>query len=90
MRVVWKWPVTPDDTFVVEMPSGPIVHVGDDASSPLGVSMWAEVERDAVRRRREFSAIPTGLPVPSLASYCGTFHRNAGGMRLVFHLYELE
>lgn len=83
-KSVWKFPVSLEDQFPLEMPEG---------AQPLSVQMqhgqpclWALVNPDAPRRSRFFRLVGTGHPVEEGLGFVGTFQLNGGA--LVFHLFE--
>jgi len=85
-RSIWKYPVSIEDEFEVQMPCGSqILSVQVQGDQPF---FWASVEKDNDLRKRRFAVRGTGHPTDDVATsaFIGTFQLHAG--QLVFHLFD--
>ena len=79
-ETIWKFPV---DVNPVEMPLGArIVHFGVQNHVPM---VWAIVDPEvSLTRPHRFVAVGTGHPIPTAATYVGTWHDGP----FVWHIFE--
>jgi len=85
MKVIWKYKVEPG-VFARQLPEDAIFHhVAEQRDDE--VSMWFEVNPEAIKTERKFTVVATGekFNIPN-GKYLGTFLLRNG---LVFHLYEV-
>lgn len=82
---IYKYPVTIDDVFDVEMPRGAqVLSVDVQGGRP---QMWARVDPSAPVEQRRFQLRGTGHPLNgNEGRFVGTFQMHGGS--LVFHLFE--
>lgn len=86
MKTVWKFRVTADDYFTLDLPKG---------AKPLSVQeqggevqMWCLVnDNETIYERRTFRLAGTGHPIKDNVVFIGTFQLDGGS--LVFHLFEV-
>lgn len=88
-KAIWKFELTPDNNLY-EMPKGAkILCVQTQNEKPM---VWALVDPDAEKEKRELIIIPTGAELFSNMAdnmlYIGTFQ--VGGGSLVFHVFEIK
>ena len=82
MKTIWKFPITVDDRFDLEMPQDArILTVQAQNGEPC---LWAEVYPDNPRETRQFTVVGTGNPMPPAVTYVGTWREGS----FVSHLYE--
>ncbi len=83
-HVIWKFEIPVTDWPTVEMPVGAeALHVGTQDRRLL---LWAKVDCEARRERRQFAVIGTGnqMPERGVGEYIGTVQ--VGGF--VWHVFE--
>lgn len=90
LNTIWKYPVSSEDEFVLDMPAGSIpLSVAIQDGSPF---LWAAVNSDGTEwERHRFFLRGTGHPFPDLLlhRFIGTFQiEGFGGLGLVFHLFD--
>lgn len=84
-RTVYKYPVTLDDAFALQLPRGAqLLTVQVQRGEPV---LWALVDPGAPDETRTFRLAGTGHRIDDadLLTYVGTFQLHGGA--LVFHLF---
>lgn len=84
---IWKYQVSVEDSFCIEMPKGSaVLSVQTQIGAPV---LWALVDPDAPRVKRRFVLLGTGHAVGGAQlhglDFVGTFQLSDGA--LVFHLW---
>jgi hypothetical protein len=85
MKMIWKWTLTQATT--IDMPQGAqVLDVQVQHGEP---QLWALVDPNAPKVKREFNVYGTGHDLPhNPGTYVGTFQMQGGAF--VFHVFEVK
>jgi len=89
MRTIWKYPVSADKQFSLDIPKGAqFLDVQTQGETPV---MWFRVESENPPESWHFAVVGTGQPTPDDAEgddwwHLGTFQMFGGAM--VWHLFQ--
>lgn len=86
METIWKFPLLITGMQEVEMPKGAkIISTGTQAEV---VCLWAIVDPEAEKEKREIAIVGTGHQMPDRAlSFIGTTQMHGGA--LIWHVFEV-
>jgi hypothetical protein len=86
-RTIWKYPLEITDTQNVMMPEGAEILSAQMQGDAL--CLWALVNPEAPKQRREIEVLGTGNPAPDAKRrYISTTQMHGGA--LVWHIFERE
>ena len=84
MDTIWKFTLSAGARTILEMPIG--AQVLDIQFQGQSLQLWALVDPDAKRERREFLIYGTGHPI---AGYAGTYIATVQMPPFVWHVFDL-
>jgi hypothetical protein len=87
-RTIWKYPLALTDTQNVMMPEGAEILTAQ-IQDRTGLCLWALVNSDAPKQRREIEVLGTGNHVPEAKRRYISTVQMVGGT-LVWHIFERE
>lgn len=84
MKTVYKYPISYDDVFKLELPvNAKVIHIAMQHGSPC---MWVQLDLEMTRALRSFVVVGTGQRVPANSEYVGSVMDGI----FVWHIYELK
>lgn len=87
-KTIWKYQLNITDTQNVMMPEGAEILTAQ-IQNGCGLCLWALVNPEAPKQRREIEILGTGNPAPNAnRRYISTVQMQGGN--LVWHIFERE
>ena len=88
MKAVWKYPLSPIDVNIIEVPAGGVIRAAEIQNN--NPTLWIEIDSTKATEKRYFRIVPTGVEITLMSDmdmkFVGSVFFN--GASLVFHIYE--